>query len=109
MKPEAAFAPDITRGEPQRQCRECRNDARLRNRHGLTREELAERKRDKRCAICGRLDGDNAKALHLDHDHVGGRPRGWLCSQHNVALGMFEDNVEHLRAAIAYLEAHATS
>lgn len=45
---------------------------------------------------------------HVDHDHVTGKIRGLLCHKCNVALGMVRDNVEHLKALIAYLEEELT-
>ncbi len=45
---------------------------------------------------------------HVDHDHVTGKIRGLLCHKCNVALGMVHDNVEHLKALIAYLEKELT-
>lgn len=55
------------------------------------------------CAICG-LPCESGRELAIDHDHVTGKVRGLLCLSHNVALGHFKDNPEHLRAAAAYLE-----
>ncbi|MBK7330438.1 MAG: hypothetical protein IPI85_15545 [Dehalococcoidia bacterium] len=40
----------------------------------------------------------------LDHDHVTGQVRGFLCSHCNIALGAFRDNPESMRAAAAYIE-----
>jgi hypothetical protein len=42
--------------------------------------------------------------LHLDHCHVTGSFRGWLCGKCNTGLGMLGDNIAGLKAAIAYLE-----
>lgn len=60
------------------------------------------------CAICRKPPtGGNtsARCLHVDHDHVTGEIRGLLCSNHNVALGLFEDSPAFLRQAANYLEA----
>lgn len=61
------------------------------------------------CAICGLLpkrESANGRVwrLNVDHDHATGLVRGALCWRHNKALGAFRDNVEHLKAAILYLE-----
>lgn len=40
---------------------------------------------------------------HLDHDHVTNRFRGLLCHRHNAGLGHFNDSIEDLQDAIAYL------
>ncbi|AVR56697.1 HNH endonuclease [Microbacterium phage Didgeridoo] len=58
------------------------------------------------CAACGEPAPDG-QVLHLDHDHATGKPRGMLCGRCNRGIGMFDDSPAKLRAAIAYLEAHA--
>lgn len=42
--------------------------------------------------------------VHLDHDHVTGAFRGWLCNRCNLALGHLGDNVAGLERAVAYLK-----
>jgi hypothetical protein len=54
------------------------------------------------CDLCGRPPGK--RALHLDHDHVTGEFRGWLCSRCNVGLGQFGDDPKLLQKAMMYLE-----
>ena len=56
------------------------------------------------CEICGVAEKDATKgALHCDHDHKTGKPRGMLCMHCNQALGKFHDNIELLTRAIEYL------
>jgi hypothetical protein len=43
----------------------------------------------------------------IDHDHSTNKVRGWLCAEHNQALGKFGDNIEHLQQAIIYLQLNA--
>lgn len=52
-----------------------------------------------KCECCGR----ETDKLNLDHDHVTGKIRGWLCRSCNLALGHVKDDVTHLRCLIAYL------
>lgn len=40
----------------------------------------------------------------VDHDHVTGKFRGWLCNNCNVGLGMLGDSIGTLRDAVSYLE-----
>lgn len=53
------------------------------------------------CEGCGALPGK--KGMHLDHDHVTGRFRGWLCVKCNTGLGMLGDNEAGLLKLLAYL------
>lgn len=52
------------------------------------------------CDCCG-IKSD--KKLLLDHDHITGEFRGWLCRNCNVGIGNLGDNIEGLDQAIAYL------
>ena len=55
------------------------------------------------CAICRKL---SKRSLHVDHNHETKSIRGILCNGCNTALGLFDDNLDALRRAIAYLEAN---
>ena len=39
----------------------------------------------------------------LDHDHVSGEFRGWLCKQCNTGLGNLGDDLDSLLRAVQYL------
>jgi Recombination endonuclease VII len=52
------------------------------------------------CEICGESN------VVLDHDHVTGQFRGWLCNKHNWMLGNARDNPDHLIAGAEYLRRH---
>ena len=67
-------------------------------------------KQRNRCAICGTTEEESTgKKLRLDHNHDDGHPRGLLCHQCNVALGLFKDNTQFLQAAIGYLQNSSSS
>jgi len=54
-----------------------------------------------RCAICGDPPKTN---LAVDHDHTTGKIRGLLCTNCNLGMGHFRDDVDRLRIAVRYLE-----
>lgn len=54
------------------------------------------------CECCG-LPPPDGTQMCLDHDHVTGAFRGWLCMKCNVALGLLGDTIEGLQRGICYL------
>ena len=55
------------------------------------------------CELCDCLLTGGVQT-HLDHDHVTGKFRGWLCNRCNRGLGHFGDTIAGLERAIAYLK-----
>jgi len=53
------------------------------------------------CEICDE-EAKNSKIV-LDHCHISGYFRGYICNNCNVAIGMLKDNVNILKKAINYL------
>jgi hypothetical protein len=41
--------------------------------------------------------------VHLDHDHVTGKFRGWLCNSCNLGIGALGDSIDGVKKALAYL------
>ena len=72
-------------------------------RYGLTLQQFRAilARQGHACGICRRSD----RPLCIDHDHVTGKVRGFLCRKCNFGLGCYEDNPSYTRAATAYLEA----
>lgn len=56
------------------------------------------------CENCGKDALLCGRGLHLDHDHVTGAFRGWLCGDCNTGIGKLGDTIAGLRRAITYLE-----
>lgn len=55
------------------------------------------------CLICSRpVEGE--RGLAVDHCHKSGKVRGLLCRPCNSALGLFEDSIERMQNAIAYVQ-----
>jgi hypothetical protein len=54
------------------------------------------------CYICGK-EPEGRRALDIDHDHKTGQVRGLLCSNHNRALGLLNDDIKLMLKAVEYL------
>jgi hypothetical protein len=59
---------------------------------------LPTRPRPELCELCGAR-----KATDLDHDHLTGKFRGWLCGRCNRGLGLLGDHLHVVVAALVYL------
>lgn len=83
----------------------------LKSAYGITLEQYdaLAKQQNYVCAVCGKHESnmhgksDNLSRLCVDHDHVTGRIRGLLCHKCNVGIGHFEDRLDVLASAIAYL------
>lgn len=71
-------------------------------------ERLMGRPRAKLCEICGNPASGNRgeRKICFDHDHVTGKPRGWICPRCNKCLGLANDDIATLKMMIAYLDKH---
>lgn len=89
-------------GQRYRANRPKREGDHLMRRYGITVEDRARMVEEQQglCAIC-----EKERPLVVDHCHDTGQVRGMLCVTCNLAIGYFEDDVEALRRAIAYLAA----
>ena len=90
-------------------CRICRKDIDKRPISSTAIKEADKNRPQKgslwKCPICQKrsIVGVTAKVV-LDHDHVEGKPRDFLCDSCNTGLGRFKNGGNYLRNAIAYLE-----
>lgn len=94
----------------QTMCEKHRQNARERTtRHvyKITSEELALLRESKNCGLCG-VEFSGLKlepyAQVIDHDHVTGKIRSVIHQKCNIAIGMFNENIELLQQAINYLK-----
>lgn len=56
------------------------------------------------CPICNKtFIREHNNDVVLDHSHIDGSIRGWLCSSCNTSLGKFGDDVGILRRAINWI------
>lgn len=85
----------------------------LKRSYGLTIEQFQQMLLDHKgvCGCCGKpetaIQGGKLLPLAVDHCHTTHEIRGLLCAKCNRGLGSFNDDPITLRAAAAYLEAHA--
>ena len=83
----------------------------IKHKFGLTLEEYTTKLKDQNCscAICGIMLPLSGHIAHLDHDHITGKIRSFLCTNCNRGLGHFQDNKEFLMSAIKYLDSHTVN
>jgi hypothetical protein len=86
----------------------------LRHFYGIDKAEYDEMSANQNgvCAICAQPERfkkfGKVMRLSVDHCHGTGMVRGLLCSRCNNGLGHMNDDPQRMRAAIAYLERHAS-
>lgn len=96
-----------------RECKKCVRVGYLKTNFGIDADfydELLVRQGG--TCFCGRELEDNGRMLAVDHDRnccpdrksCGKCVRGILCANHNLALGLFNDDPKLLRRAASYLE-----
>ncbi len=73
--------------------------------YGVTQEKFDSMLKEQGgvCRIC-RKDSNGGRAWNVDHDHNTGTVRGLLCTNCNIGLGQFQENVETLANAIKYIQ-----
>ena len=71
--------------------------------HCLTSPEEIVGKKTVNCGLCAR-HVETCGTLHLDHCHVTGIFRGWICQNCNWLLGFCKDSPDIIKKAVTYLE-----
>lgn len=87
--------------------KEQKQATRVKSMYGITPEKyfkLVENQNGK-CAICGK-EPSTVRGLHLDHCHDTKKVRELLCHHCNIALGSFNEDIEIMKKAIAYIKKH---
>jgi hypothetical protein len=79
----------------------------LRVHYGITVDDYTEMcvTQKNLCAICLKIPL-KGKKLVVDHDHKTKRVRQLLCNECNTGLGMFREDISHLKNAIKYIKKH---
>lgn len=61
------------------------------------------------CDVCGVPELECDRKLHMDHCHITGELRGFLCRSCNLGLGFFKDSDDILLSAMKYMAKHDTN
>lgn len=104
-KPKSAFSRDsYAVSGLSSSCRECKGHRARLSKYGLSQQDYKDLVEGQKgvCWICSRPPP--LGVLQVDHCHASGKVRGLLCGPCNRALGMFDDDLDRLKAAIRYLK-----
>lgn len=108
--PLSQFSKNSGRSYLRSECKECTNK--------LTKQIKEYKKisipKDYICPICLKneeacrgLGGKKAGTWCVDHNHITGEFRGWLCHSCNRTIGNFHDDVDKMQRAIDYLKGNS--
>jgi hypothetical protein len=78
--------------------------AQIRLHHQKTRYGFTPPPEPDNCESCGTPFINFKKGACVDHNHITGAFRGWLCSPCNTALGHAKDSRDRLQMLINYLD-----
>ena len=82
----------------------------IKSRYGMSKSEYESlyMSQGGKCAICGKKEIDAIwGTLTVDHDHKTKTIRGLLCSNCNMGIGQFNDDIDIMASAISYLRGFA--
>lgn len=83
------------------ECQEC--EKKIRNQ--LKKARKLATKKPLKCECCNRTENK----LVVDHDHITGKFRGWLCKSCNLGIGKLGDDLKSVKMAVKYLESSHSS
>ena len=100
----------------RRECKDCSKGIKLIYRYGISMEEYLAllEEQNRVCAICERSP-EEVGVLAVDHDHkccptaktCGKCIRKLLCTDCNISIGRFNDDIARLERAAKYLKSYA--
>jgi hypothetical protein len=95
--------------KPINSCREC--DKKASQQLKIARKSTPKPPTDHICPLClrGREELGYTSAFVLDHDHITGDARGWICHDCNTALARIHDNSETAKRMVSYIESKERS
>lgn len=84
-------------------CKKCAINKKNKKNYNLSPEDYENllNKNDGKCHIC---NISPLKSLCVDHCHKTNIVRGVLCSECNLGVGLFKDNIDYMKNAIKYLK-----
>ena len=90
--------------DKNKELKEYGRDWELKKKYGISLEEYRKEceKRGNICDICSVI----TDTMHVDHNHITGKVRGFLCGSCNRGIGLLKDSPEILDKASHYLRTH---
>jgi len=86
-------------------CNECRRKSKYKEKYGITYDEFLLKlgAQDSKCEICT-SEIEIGTTCNVDHNHETGEVRDLLCEKCNRAIGLFQENIDTIENAAAYLK-----
>ncbi len=101
-----------TKDSARTRCRNCERDYKMMLRYNLTLEQVADFWGRENCEICERpfINSSLGKGRFkcVDHCHITGKSRGFLCNACNAGIGYLGDDVDRIQRAIHYLQGNGS-
>jgi hypothetical protein len=90
--------------QPYNSCKEC--DKKSNDQLNLLKKYTPKPESDHTCPLClrGKDELGYTSAFVLEHDHITGKFRGWVCHDCNTAIARIHDNPETAKRMSDYLK-----